>query len=148
MSARARRRWSDVRVGEEIPPLQLRPGHVAVFLFGVAYWTPHRIHYDRDWARAEGYDDVLVTGPLLEAYAARALVRWAGDAASLRRLRVRNTATACAGQALELRGRVSAVRPPADGGAAGEVECEISVARADGTPVLQGSALLQLSDAG
>jgi hydroxyacyl-ACP dehydratase HTD2-like protein with hotdog domain len=39
-----------------------------MFLFGVAYWTSHRIHYDPEWARAEGFGDLLVTANLLSAY--------------------------------------------------------------------------------
>ena len=32
--------------------------------YSAATWNSHRIHYDRDYAKAEGYPDLLVHGPL------------------------------------------------------------------------------------
>ncbi|MDT7773487.1 MAG: hypothetical protein QOC67_2411 [Pseudonocardiales bacterium] len=47
-----------------------------MFLFGVAYWTSHRIHYDPEWARAEGFGDLLVTANLLSAYSVEGVAGW------------------------------------------------------------------------
>jgi len=35
-----------------------------LFQFSALTYNAHRIHYDRDWARAEGYADLVVHGPL------------------------------------------------------------------------------------
>jgi hydroxyacyl-ACP dehydratase HTD2-like protein with hotdog domain len=39
-----------------------------LFLFSAACWLPHRIHYDLSYARKEGYDGVVVQGPLQVAH--------------------------------------------------------------------------------
>ncbi len=44
-----------------------------MFFFSAATYNGHRIHYDKEWASdREGYDDVLVQGPLQSALLARA----------------------------------------------------------------------------
>ena len=137
------RRFADVSVGESLPPLVQRATNLSLFLFGVAYWTSHRIHYDRDHARSEGYDDVLVTGPLMNAYAVRALTGWAGDPGALRRFAVRFLAPAYAGDSLAVTASVTGKHPdPANG--EGRVDCEFRIARQDGTAVVSGSATLAL----
>jgi 3-methylfumaryl-CoA hydratase len=35
-----------------------------LFRFSALTYNAHRIHYDRDWCRKEGYDDLVVHGPL------------------------------------------------------------------------------------
>ena len=135
------RRFADVRTGEALPPLARRATNVSVFLFGVAYWAPHRIHYDRDHARSEGYEDVLVTAPLMNAYAVRALTEWAGDPGCLRRFAARNLAPAYAGDTLTVTASVVAKRPGED---EGRVDCEFEVARQDGSAVARGTATLGL----
>lgn len=35
-----------------------------LFRFSALTYNAHRIHYDRDWCRVEGYDDLVVHGPL------------------------------------------------------------------------------------
>lgn len=40
-----------------------------MFLFSASLWLPHRIHYDREYTRAEGHEDLLVHGPLQAAIA-------------------------------------------------------------------------------
>ena len=37
---------------------------VLLFRFSALTYNAHRIHYDRDYARAEGYPGLLVHGPL------------------------------------------------------------------------------------
>ena len=135
------RNFKDVAVGEEIPKLVKQPSNLSVFLFGVAYWTAHRIHYDTKWAQSEGYDDVLVTGPLMNAYAVRALTNWAGDPGCFRKLKVRNLATAVGGDTLEVTARVRDKRIE---NGVGVVECDVAIHKQDGTRVVGGDAVLHL----
>ena len=135
------RRFAGVRVGESLPPLTRRATSVSLFMFGAAYWSPHRIHYDRDHARDEGYDDVVVTGPLMNAWAVRALTEWAGDPGCLRRIAVRNLAPAYVGDSLTVTALVTGKRP---GEREGEVDCEFQVAGRGGAAVLRGTATLGL----
>lgn len=60
-----------------IGPVVHRPDAVDLFLFSAATWLPHRIHYDRDFARSEGLQDLPVQGPLQGAYLGELVGRWA-----------------------------------------------------------------------
>lgn len=66
-----------------VPPLiaerRVRPREVDLFMFSAATWLTHRIHFDRDYARTEGFDDLVVHGPLQGAYLAQLL--WEAAAA-------------------------------------------------------------------
>jgi acyl dehydratase len=135
------RRFGGVAVGTELPTLVRTPTRLTLFLFGVAYWTSHRIHYDLEWARAEGFTDVLVTANLISAYSAELASTWAGDPGCLRALRERNLSAAFAGEELTVRGSVVALEPGADGGL---VRCALRVTKADGTIVVDGLATLHL----
>lgn len=46
----------------ERTPLKL--DETTLFRYSALTWNSHRIHYDRDFAKSEGYDDLLVHGPL------------------------------------------------------------------------------------
>jgi hydroxyacyl-ACP dehydratase HTD2-like protein with hotdog domain len=129
-----------VRVGEPIGSVEYTPTRVTLFLFGVAHWTPHRIHYDVEWARAEGFPDVLVTAQLMSAWQIGLVTRWAGDARYLRRFTERNLGPAYAGDTLTVRGEVAAVKSIEQGL---EVECSLSV-RKESDPVATSTALLVL----
>ena len=71
--------YDDVEVGNEIPVLVVTVDQTQMFFFSAATYNGHRIHYDKDWATTvEGYDDVLVQGPLQSALLSRALTDWIG----------------------------------------------------------------------
>jgi 3-methylfumaryl-CoA hydratase len=46
------------------PSLELDVTPVLLFRFSALTYNAHRIHYDREWVRREGYDDLVVHGPL------------------------------------------------------------------------------------
>jgi 3-methylfumaryl-CoA hydratase len=129
-----------VRVGDSIGSIEYTPNRVTLFLFGVAHWTPHRIHYDVEWARGEGYPDVLVTAQLMSAWQIGLVTRWAGDPRYLRRFTERNLGPAYAGDTLTVCGQVAAVNPVEQGL---QVECSLSVVKESG-PVATSTAVLVL----
>ena len=49
-----------------------------LFRFSALTYNAHRIHYDRDYARAEGYPGLLVHGPLQALLMAELARREAG----------------------------------------------------------------------
>ena len=132
----------EVKAGDELPALAVTPTNVSIFLFGVAFWTPHRVHYDKEWARSEGYDDVLVTGPLMSGYLVRMLTAWSGDAAAVKRLALRNHAPAFAGEELVVRGTVASVVSKNPGG---EAVIAVSIVKSGGTEVVSGEAVVRLA---
>lgn len=77
--------------GDQVFTWTKRPTNLDCFLIGTAYWTSHRIHYDREWAQAEGYADVVVTGVLLYAWLEKLIVQWAGSPHAVRAYKFRHT---------------------------------------------------------
>ena len=138
----ALRSRGDVKVGDELPPLTVTPTNVSIFLFGVAFWTPHRVHYDKEWARSEGYDDVLVTGPLMTGYLVWMLTAWSGDALAVKRIALRNHAPAFAGDELTVRGAISSVVSNDSGG---EAVIAVSIVKNGADEVVSGEAAVTLA---
>ena len=131
-----------VNVGDELPPLTVTPTNVSIFLFGVAFWTPHRVHYDKEWARSEGYDDVLVTGPLMTGYLVRMLTAWSGDSMAVKRIALRNHAPAFAGDELTVRGTVASIASQDSGG---EAVIAVSIVKNGADEVVSGEAAVALA---
>jgi acyl dehydratase len=103
--------YDDVAVGDVIPTLTLTIHETQMFFFSAATYNGHRIHYDKDWARVvEGYDDVLVQGPLQAALLARAITDWIGGHGRLVAYSVQNRAIAFPGEVLTFGGVVTGKR--------------------------------------
>ncbi len=103
--------YDDIQPGDTLPTLTVTPDERQLFFFSAATYNGHRIHYDKDWARTvEGYDDVIVQGPLQAALLARAVTDWIGGLGRLVEYSVQNRAVALAGQELTFGGSVTGKR--------------------------------------
>ena len=103
--------YDDVHPGDTLPTLTVTPDERQLFFFSAATYNGHRIHYDKDWARTvEGYDDVIVQGPLQAALLARAVTDWIGGLGRLVEYSVQNRAVALAGEELTFGGSVTGKR--------------------------------------
>jgi hydroxyacyl-ACP dehydratase HTD2-like protein with hotdog domain len=112
-----------------------------MFFFSAATYNGHRIHYDKDWARdTEGYEDVLVQGPLQAALLARAVTDWIGPAGRLVTYSAQNRAVAFPGQELTFGGTVTAVREDGDRTL---VDLELAVTRGEDV-LMPGTAVVSL----
>ena len=60
------------------PALTLTADEALLFRFSALTYNAHRIHYDHNWVREEGYGDLVVHGPL-QALMMGELVRRRGD---------------------------------------------------------------------
>ena len=132
-----------VAPGDPLPTVVRTPDRLAILLWCIAYWAPHRIHSDAEWARSEHYGDVVVNGPLINEYVLSSLAQWSGDPTCLRRFRVRQHATAVAGDTLTARSSVRRVGPD-DGDGVRRVEVGFEVTKQDATVVASGEATLAL----
>lgn len=133
--------YEDVAPGDEIPSLVVTVDRTQMFFFSAATYNGHRIHYDRDWATTvEGYDDVLVQGPLQSALLSRALTDWIGGHGRLVRFSVQNRAVAYPGEELTFGGVVTGTR--IDHGV-GLVDLDIAGRRGD-TVLMPGTATVAL----
>jgi hydroxyacyl-ACP dehydratase HTD2-like protein with hotdog domain len=134
--------YDDVAVGEHIPALTLTVDETQMFFFSAATYNGHRIHYDKEWARGtEGYDNVLVHGPLQAALLARAIGDWIGGRGRLVSFSVQNRAIAYPGELLNFGGEVTGKRLRDDG--AGLVDLAIA-GRRDDTVLMPGTATVEL----
>jgi hydroxyacyl-ACP dehydratase HTD2-like protein with hotdog domain len=127
----------ELEPGEVCPPLEFTPTRLRLFRFSAVSWNSHRIHYDQEHARAEGFPDVVVQSTLHGEMFARTVLRWAGPGAVLHRVEWRNRATAYADVPLTCSGTASAVRE-ADGGHV--VEVTLTETAPDGTVCATGTA--------
>jgi len=103
--------YEDVETGSAITRLIVTVTETQMFFFSAATYNGHRIHYDKDFAReVEGYDNVLVQGPLQAALLSRALTDWIGGDGRLVAFSVQNRAIAYPGQELTFGGVVTGKR--------------------------------------
>ena len=134
--------YEDVGVGEQLTALAVTVDETQLFFFSAATYNGHRIHYDKHWAQTvEGYDNVLVQGPLQAALLARAIGDWIGGRGRLVSYSVQNRATAYPGELLTFGGEVTGKRL-SDGGA-GLVDLDIA-GRRDDTVLMPGTATVEL----
>jgi hydroxyacyl-ACP dehydratase HTD2-like protein with hotdog domain len=133
--------FDDVSPGDEMPALTVTVDETQMFFFSAATYNGHRIHYDKRWATdVEGYENVLVQGPLQAALLARAVTDWIGGAGRLVAYSVQNRAVAYPDETLTFGGVVTATRVVAE---TGLVDLEISGRRGD-TVLMPGTATVCL----
>jgi hydroxyacyl-ACP dehydratase HTD2-like protein with hotdog domain len=87
-------RLDRIEVGTAVPPLVWKPTHEQLFRFSAVTWNPHRIHYDREAAIAEGHPDILVQAHLHGAVLNRMLTDWIGPRGKVRSLSWQNRSIA------------------------------------------------------
>ncbi len=121
-----------ISVGDQLPAFEVRPDPVQLFCYSAITWNPHRIHYDAPYARdVEGYDDVLVHGPLMGSWLMRLCETWTRPWGRVSSMTYRTITSVHPGTVLTVGGVVTR------GG--DEPEAEIWVALPDGTYATQGS---------
>lgn len=109
-----------------LPELHTSISRLQVFRYSATTWNSHRIHYDPEYARQEGYPDVLVQSHLHAALLARYCRQIGRSGASLQELAVSVRRYAVAGAALVCRGEVVALEPRPDGDCALHLDvCEV-----------------------
>jgi acyl dehydratase len=133
-----------VEVGTELPAWEVPSVSAEKMKTMAALLSdPTPIHWDVETLRALGMGDRPVNqGPLNMGYVMNAVTGWAGGPDRLRRLRVRFLGTVLAGQALRVRGSVTALRDE-DGVRLADVEVVLEVV--DGAAVVSGTATVVVS---
>jgi acyl dehydratase len=130
-------------VGAALAPATYTTSTVMVFRYSAATWNTHRIHYDKAYALAEGYPDVLVQSHLHGAFLARYCGDWAGEHGRLLELGLRVRRFAIAGETLTVAGVVAALER-IDGDRA-EVTLELTETRgSDLETCVTGSARIEV----
>lgn len=138
-------RFSEISVGDEIPPLTLPPIETAQLArYAEVGGDDNPIHVDQAAARATGLPGIIAHGMLTMALLARMLTDWVPQS-NLREFSTRFTAMVFPGDVLTCRGTVTAKESAKDGGGDGNmVGLEISMENQAGEKVLAGKARVAL----
>lgn len=100
-----------LRPGHRLEEVVHEPDEVDLFMFSASLWLPHRIHYDRDYARLEGHRDLVVHGPLQGAYLTQMVANWAEPlGGSISTVRYRHSAPSYVGDRLRCSAEIAAVK--------------------------------------
>jgi hypothetical protein len=116
----ASKRLSDVKVGDELPALDV-PLTAAIIVGGAIAsrdYTP--VHHDRSAAQASGMSDVFMNILTTNGYVGRFVTDWAGPDAAIRKVSIKLGGPNLPGDTMKMRGRVSKVDA-----AGGSVEVEV-----------------------
>jgi acyl dehydratase len=132
-------------VGTSLAPVIHVTSKVQVFRYSAATWNTHRIHFDKDYALAEGYPDVLVQSHLHGALLARYLTDWVGYDGRLLELGLRVRRYATAGETLTIVALISAVARV--GGERAELVLELTATRgSDCETCVTGTARVEIPE--
>ena len=128
-----------LEAGYELRAMHKFPDEAQLFLYSAASHNPHRIHYDREYARFEGHEDILVHGPLQGAWLTQYVTDWAGPKGRLLGVTWQNRASGLAGQELVYSGTVTSVDRQT-----GIVELEIVERTSEGRVLMPATARVRL----
>jgi acyl dehydratase len=132
---------TDVKVGTEIPALELPPiSRTTLALYGGASGDHNPVHIDIDFAKKAGLPDVFAHGMLSMAYLGRMVTNWMPQS-QLRGFSTRFAAITYLQDVITCRGKVVEVSER-DGETI--ARCEIQAVKGSGEQTLLGEALVAI----
>jgi acyl dehydratase len=97
----------DVKVGDELPPFELKLTSTLVVAGAIASRDFMPAHHDPAFAKAQGAPDIFMNILTTNGYLARYATDWAGPEAIVTSIKVRLGAPAIPGKPLRFSGRVT-----------------------------------------
>jgi len=101
--------FTQVKVGDELPPLSINVTATVVVAGAIATRDFMPVHHDRNYANTQGAPEIFMNILSDTAYCSRFLTDWAGPEAMIRKLSIRLGVPAFAGSTLTYTGTVTAV---------------------------------------
>ena len=129
----------DVGPGTELPPLVKRPTTRQLVMYAGASGDFYEIHYDKDFALANGLPGVILHGALKNAFLGQLVTDWMGPEGMLKALSVRYRDMDVPGDTLTCRGKV--IERDA---ASGTVRCELWLENGASKTTTTGEAVVAL----
>ncbi len=123
-------RAADVRIGAELPPIDIPITRTLVIAGALASRDFQDVHHDRDAARERGAKDIFMNILTTNGLVGRFVGDWAGPEAILRRVAIRLGVPNYPGDTMRLTGRVAEADP-----ASGRVTVEVRGANGGGDHV-------------
>ena len=133
--------WDDVTEGSELPELVKNPTTQQLVQYAGASGDYYQIHYDKDFAKNNELDDVILHGALKNAFLGHLVTKWMGPGGDLKRLACQYRGMDIPGSPVTAKGVVT--RKYEEQGM-GLVDCEIWLENKDGEKTTPGSATVAL----
>lgn len=135
-------RFSQFKIGDELPQRQFQCGNVQQMLYNAALWNGHRIHFDEPYAKdVEGYPGLVVAGPLLGDWLHQCVEEWLGDDGRIFSIDYSNRVATYVGDTLISGGVITATRPDSN-----EIEIDVFINNAQGDNVAPGKILARFNN--
>jgi acyl dehydratase len=134
--------FEEVSEGMEIPTLRKDPTTQQLVMYAGASGDYYQIHYDQEYARANGLPNVILHGALKNAFLGQLMTDWIGEHGMLKKLSVQYRGMDIPGSPIYLKG---VVKKKYAAGGENLVECEIWLENAKGEKTTLGSAVASLS---
>lgn len=137
-------RWDDLVEGEELPPL-VKPELTTqqLVMFAGASYDFYQIHYDKDFAQANGLPTVIAHGLLKMAFLGQFVTDWMGPNGMIRKLGCQYRGMDYPGDVITVRGSI--VRKYQENGER-LVDLEIWTENQRGERTTPGKATVALAD--
>ena len=137
--------WEDVVAGAELPRLSKEATTRQLVQYAGASLDFYEIHYDTDFALANGLPGVVIHGALKSAWLAQMVTEWMGPDGRIAALIVRYREVDVPGNLVQCRGRVME-KYRADGKAL--VECDVWLENSQGQRTTEGAITVELASRG
>lgn len=137
--------YEDVEVGMDIPPLVKQPTTKQLVQWAGASGDYYELHYDKDFAQAQGFPNVVVHGKLKFGLLGQLLTDWIGEEGTIKKLGCSYRGIDHPGENLVCKGKVTN-KYVADGEHI--VECEIWAENSKGEKTTPGNATVTLPSGG
>ena len=133
--------FDEVQVGDELPPLVKQPATKELVMYAGAAGDFYQIHYDLEFAKAQGLPGVIIHGAMKNAYLGQMVTDWMGEQGVLRQLSVRYRGMDVPGDTLTCRGRVT---EKTDANGEHLLRCALSLENGKGEQTTTGEAVVSL----
>ena len=137
--------WDDVREGDELSVLPKNASTQQLVQWAGSSLDFYQIHYDKDFALANGLPGLIIHGALKNAWLAQLVTDWIGVEGTLRKLKVQYRGMDVPGDALLCKGTVTKKYVESDQHL---VDCEIWLENSKGEKTTPGSATVLLPTKG
>ena len=130
---------SEENIGDEIPGRDHIPDVAQSMLYNAALWNAHRIHFDHEYAtREEGYEGLVVPGPLIGDWLHQCVQEWLGDSGQIQSMSYSNRLASIVGETLTSGGVISGIDDSGN-----TLEIEVFVKNSKGEIVAPGKAVVK-----
>ena len=141
MTMRPQVSFDDVQVGDHLPFLERRPTTQQLVMYAGASEDYYQIHYDREFAQAQGLPGIVVHGALKSAFLGQLVTDWIGLEGRLLELSARYREMDTPDDVLTCRGVVTERWSERDQHL---VRCELWIENGSGVRTTTGEALVSL----